>query len=248
MKFGMNLLLWTGELNDQMLPVLEMLKRVGFAGIEVPLFNYDLDYSAWGKRLDDLGLGRTAVTIRGAGDNPISSDAAVRQKGVEGNWKAIDCCQAMGATHLVGPFHSALGDFSGAGPTADVAGVVDAAPDATAVKGIVSGGVQALSRQSCRLTLPRTLVALPSGLAASGPFARLGPTGVTQAADVQQDVLVFGLAGVVGDDEAVSLARIEPFYPPDDTDRVQCVQLLVVRHVQPPARIHREQIMFNTVL
>ncbi|MFM7116004.1 MAG: sugar phosphate isomerase/epimerase, partial [Planctomycetota bacterium] len=68
MKFGMNLLLWTGELNDQMLPVLEMLKRVGFDGIEVPLFNYDLDYAAWGKRLDDLGLGRTAVTIRGAGD------------------------------------------------------------------------------------------------------------------------------------------------------------------------------------
>jgi D-psicose/D-tagatose/L-ribulose 3-epimerase len=119
MKFGMNLLLWTGELNDEMLPVLEMLKRVGFDGIEVPLFNYDLDYSAWGKRLDDLGLGRTAVTIRGSGDNPISSDAAVRQKGVEGNWKAIDCCQAMGATHLVGPFHSALGEFSGAGPTAD---------------------------------------------------------------------------------------------------------------------------------
>jgi D-psicose/D-tagatose/L-ribulose 3-epimerase len=119
MKFGMNLLLWTGELNEQMLPVLEMLKRIGFDGIEVPLFNYDLDYAAWGRRFDDLGLGRTAVTIRGAGDNPISPDSSVRQKGVDGNRKAIDCCQAMGATHLVGPFHSALGEFSGAGPTVD---------------------------------------------------------------------------------------------------------------------------------
>lgn len=119
MKFGMNLLLWTGELNEQMLPVLEMLKRVGFDGIEVPLFNYDLDYAAWGRRFDDLGLGRTAVTIRGAADNPISPDPVARQKGVDGNRKAIDCCQAMGATHLVGPFHSALGEFSGAGPTAD---------------------------------------------------------------------------------------------------------------------------------
>ena len=28
MKFGMNLLLWTGELNDGMIPVLAMLKNL----------------------------------------------------------------------------------------------------------------------------------------------------------------------------------------------------------------------------
>ena len=58
--------------------------------------------------------------------------------------------------------------LAGAGPTADVTGAVGAAPDATAVKEIVSGGVQALSRQSCRLMLPRTTAALPSGFAMSG--------------------------------------------------------------------------------
>ena len=119
MKFGINLLLWTGELNDDLMPVLESLKSMGYDGVEIPLFNYDLDYQAWGKRLDDLGLERTAVTVRTADDNPISPDAGVRQKGVDGNKKAIDCCAAVGATHLVGPFHSALGEFSGAGPTAD---------------------------------------------------------------------------------------------------------------------------------
>lgn len=119
MKFGINLLLWTGELNDGLMPILESLKSMGYDGVEVPLFNYELDYQAWGKRLDDLGLERTAVTVRTADDNPISPDAGVRQKGVEGNKKAIDCCAALGATHLVGPFHSALGEFSGAGPTED---------------------------------------------------------------------------------------------------------------------------------
>ena len=119
MKFGMNLLLWTGELNDDMIPVLEMLKTAGYDGVELPIFNLDLDYAAWGKRLDDLGLERTAVTIRGGEDNPISPDADNRAYGVELSKKTLDCCQAAGATHLVGPYHSALGEFSGAGPTDD---------------------------------------------------------------------------------------------------------------------------------
>lgn len=119
MKFGMNLLLWTGELNDDLIPVLESLKQMGYDGVELPMFNLDLDYDAWGKRLDDLGLERTAVTVRGAEDNPISPDASVRVKGVELTKQTLDCCRAAGATHLVGPYHSALGLFSGKGPTED---------------------------------------------------------------------------------------------------------------------------------
>jgi D-psicose/D-tagatose/L-ribulose 3-epimerase len=119
MKFGMNLLLWTGELNDALIPVLESLKKMGYDGVELPLFNYDLDYAAWGKRLDELGLQRTAVTVRGEEDNPISGDAAARAQGVDNNKRALDCCAAVGATHLVGPYHSALGVFSGSGPTRD---------------------------------------------------------------------------------------------------------------------------------
>jgi D-psicose/D-tagatose/L-ribulose 3-epimerase len=115
----MNLLLWTGELNDGLLPVLEQLKLLGYDGVELPIFNLDLDYAAWGKRLDDLGLARTAVTVRGVDDNPISSDAKVRAKGVELTNRTLDCCAAVGAETLVGPFHSALGHFTGAGPTAD---------------------------------------------------------------------------------------------------------------------------------
>lgn len=33
MKFGMNLLLWTGEFNDKLLPVLESLKKMCFDGV-----------------------------------------------------------------------------------------------------------------------------------------------------------------------------------------------------------------------
>jgi D-psicose/D-tagatose/L-ribulose 3-epimerase len=120
MKFGMNLLLWTGDMHDGMLPVLESIRHMGYDGVELPMFNLDLDqWKQWGQRLDDLGLQRTAVTVRGEDDNPISPDASVRAKGVENNRRALDCCQAAGAEILLGPFHSALGVFSGQGPTAD---------------------------------------------------------------------------------------------------------------------------------
>lgn len=113
----MNLLLWSGELQDSMLPNLEKLKKMGFDGVEIPLFNLDLDYAAWGKRLDDLGLRRTGVTVRGVEDNPISPDAAARKKGVELNKKTLDCCAAAGVETLVGPYHSAIGHFTGSGRT-----------------------------------------------------------------------------------------------------------------------------------
>jgi D-psicose/D-tagatose/L-ribulose 3-epimerase len=120
MKYGMNLLLWTGEMNDDMIPVVESLKEMGYDGVELPLFAYDLDlHVKWGERLDSIGLERTIVTVRGEEDNPISSDPAVRALGVANNKEALDNAAAVGAQSLVGPYHSALGIFSGAGPTED---------------------------------------------------------------------------------------------------------------------------------
>ena len=120
MKYGMNLLLWTGEMNDDMIPVVESLKEMGYDGVELPLFAYDLDlHTKWGERLDSIGLERTIVTVRGEEDNPISSDPTVRALGVANNKEALDNAAAVGAQNLVGPYHSALGIFSGAGPTED---------------------------------------------------------------------------------------------------------------------------------
>jgi D-psicose/D-tagatose/L-ribulose 3-epimerase len=116
----MNLLLWTGEVTDEMLPTLESLKSMGYDGVELPLFAADdAKFAALGKQLDGIGLERTAVTIRSVEDNPISPDASVRAKGVAANKAALDSAAAAGCSHLVGPYHSAIGYFSGAGPTED---------------------------------------------------------------------------------------------------------------------------------
>jgi D-psicose/D-tagatose/L-ribulose 3-epimerase len=152
MKYGMNLLLWTGEVTDAIMPTCQQLKSIGFDGVELPMFNLELDYAAIGKRLDSMGLSRTAVTIRGEADNPISADPAVRARGVELNKRTLDCCAAAGAETLVGPYHSALGYFSGAGPTAEewkwgLDSMRQVAEHAASVG--VRLGVEALNRFEC---------------------------------------------------------------------------------------------------
>ena len=120
MKYGINLLLWTDRMHEGLMPVVEQVKTMGYDGVEMPMFELnEALYADWGKKLDDLGLERTAVTIRGAGDNPISPSASVRAAAVDAMKKTIDCCHAAGVPMLVGPTHSAIGEFSGAGPTED---------------------------------------------------------------------------------------------------------------------------------
>ncbi len=121
MKYCMNLLLWTGEVTEVDYPIIQQLKDLGYDGVELPMFEAGdpQRYQQLGKQLDDLGLGRTAVTILGADTNPISPDAVVREKGVEAVKAVLDSCAAAGVETLVGPFHSALGEFSGSPPTQD---------------------------------------------------------------------------------------------------------------------------------
>lgn len=39
MKIGMNMLLWTGHVGEEHVPVLRAFKATGFDGVEVPVFD-----------------------------------------------------------------------------------------------------------------------------------------------------------------------------------------------------------------
>ena len=120
MRYGLNLLLWTDRMHEGMEPIVDGIKEMGYDGIEMPMFELNESlYGDWGKRLDDLGLARTAVSVRGTGDNPISPSASVRAAAVDALKRTIDCCHAAGAKVLAGPNHSAIGEFSGSGPSED---------------------------------------------------------------------------------------------------------------------------------
>lgn len=121
MPYGMNMLLWTTDTTgDDFLPLFGRLKKMGFDSVEIPIFDTNVQkFAALGRKLEDLGLRRTAVTINMAEGNLVSPDAAVRAKGVAHLKAALDCCQALGSKLLVGPYYAALGVFSGAPPTKD---------------------------------------------------------------------------------------------------------------------------------
>ncbi len=121
MPYGMNMLLWTTDATgDEFLPLFGRLKKMGFDSVEIPIFEANVPkFAALGRKLEDMGLVRTAVTINAAEGNFLSADAAVRARGVDQLKAAIDCAQAVGARLLVGPIYAALGVFSGAPPTKD---------------------------------------------------------------------------------------------------------------------------------
>jgi D-psicose/D-tagatose/L-ribulose 3-epimerase len=120
MKVGFNLLLWTTHVTPKHKALLEKIKKAGYDGVEIPVFEGDLrHYSQLGELLDSLSLERTMVSVVPTADkNPISPDAATRQAGTDYLKWLIDCSAAIGAKILCGPLHSTLGQFSGSGPTA----------------------------------------------------------------------------------------------------------------------------------
>ncbi|MBY0228683.1 MAG: sugar phosphate isomerase/epimerase, partial [Gemmataceae bacterium] len=120
MKTGMNLLLWTDHVTDEHFPLLAKLKAAGFDGVEIPMFHGDLaHYERIGKELRNLGLGATAVTVCNKDTNPISPESRIRLAGLAHIKNAIEWTEALGGDNLCGPYHSAIGEFTGQGPTAD---------------------------------------------------------------------------------------------------------------------------------
>jgi D-psicose/D-tagatose/L-ribulose 3-epimerase len=122
MKIGLNLLLWSGHITKEHVPILQALKNTGFDGVEIPMFDpSDASHYKWlGGVLDDLGLERTAsAVIPDEAHSPISADSRARQGAVNHLNRIIDCCEAVGAQALVGPYYQPLGIFSGEGATED---------------------------------------------------------------------------------------------------------------------------------
>jgi D-psicose/D-tagatose/L-ribulose 3-epimerase len=120
MKYGINLYLWADDMHDGLMPVLEKLKKMGYDGVEVPIFDLDREkWKLWSRRLDDLGLERTANTVIAPEHNPLSADKAVRAAAYEHMEAVVDCCATVGSAILCGPHQVALGVFTGRGATDD---------------------------------------------------------------------------------------------------------------------------------
>jgi D-psicose/D-tagatose/L-ribulose 3-epimerase len=120
MKLGMNVMLWTAAATEEHLPLLDSLKAWGYDGVELPMFSPDCSpWATLAAKLDDLGLGRTAVTVMPETGNPIAAGPAVRRAGLDHLKACLDACAVLGADTLAGPLYSPCGRLVGRGPSAE---------------------------------------------------------------------------------------------------------------------------------
>lgn len=119
MKIGICMFLWTTKVGPEHESLLTEIRKTGFDGVEIPIFEGPIaDYATLGEMLDSLGLERTAVAAIGDPElNLISPDAHHREAGINHMKYVLECCEALGADRVSGPLHSTLGAFSGSGPT-----------------------------------------------------------------------------------------------------------------------------------
>jgi len=117
--------LWSNEITAEDFKDIEMLKNLGYDGIEIFLAEPEKsDLQGLSRHLKDLGMGCLAALGVGPDNNPASPDAGVRQAGLETIKRAIDALHEveqgeLGGANLCGPYHSAFATFTRNAPQED---------------------------------------------------------------------------------------------------------------------------------
>ena len=149
MKIGVNLMLWTGSLTRQALPLIDKVGRMGFDGVELPIFDpKKVDVAGTRRALTANGLGATVASAMARG-SLISSSAKERQAGLDFVRSVLDVSKAVGAELVCGPFYSPVGHLVGRGRTEQewkhaVAGLRKVAAHAEDIE--IAVGIEALNR------------------------------------------------------------------------------------------------------
>lgn len=119
-KIGFNVLAWSAEMSESLLPILDRLKEIGYDGAEFFVGGSpEESFKMVGKHCADIGLEVTTVTVLSPEENPISPDAAVREKSKERLRWVLDRAADLNSQVLCGPFHSAFATFASRAPMED---------------------------------------------------------------------------------------------------------------------------------
>ncbi len=113
-------MLWTGNFTSADLPLIDKAAKLGFDGVELPVFDPGgVDVSATKKSLDDNGLSATLCTVLAPEHNLISETAGHRQAGVDHLKQCIELLAALGGDVICGPMYSPVGGLVGRGRNDD---------------------------------------------------------------------------------------------------------------------------------
>ena len=120
MKFGLNLLLWTGTFSNETLDLIDKTADMGFDGAEITLIDLGpIDVQKTAERLKARELECVACAVMTGDANPISSDPAVRQEAVKRLERCLEIADALGARMLSGPVYAPVGYLVGRRRTED---------------------------------------------------------------------------------------------------------------------------------
>ena len=116
-KIGFNVLAWSAVVSEDMFPILDRLKAIGYDGAEFFVGPWEEKaFKAVGKHCADIGLEVTTVTVLSPEENPISPDKQIREKSKERLRWVLDRSADLGSQVLCGPFHSAFATFAAREP------------------------------------------------------------------------------------------------------------------------------------
>lgn len=154
-KIGFNVLAWTAAVSDDLFPIIERLKTIGYDGAEFYLGPQEAAaYQRMGSFVKDLGLETTAVMTLGADENPVSDSIEVRQRALDKIKWAVDRAHDLNSKMICGPFHSAHTVFVNR-PAEDreyaLAGEVLNAAAEYAAQANITFALEALNRFECYL-------------------------------------------------------------------------------------------------
>ena len=107
------MLVWSAVISDELMPVADRLKNIGYDGVECFLGDpNETPYKRFGDHVQKLGMETTCVFVLGKEENIISPTKEVRTRGLERIKWAIDRAHDMHAKIIAGPFHSAHAVFA----------------------------------------------------------------------------------------------------------------------------------------
>ena len=140
MKIGMNLLLWTTQVDEKTFAIMEALRDAGYDGVEIPLGEGGGEYYGLVRaQLDSLGLSCSTVTSLGGEYNPVSPDAGSIERGKVLFIKYCASCHGTGG--------------KGDGPVA--ARLPVETPDLTRIAGVLKDGDLAWKIATGRSPMPK---------------------------------------------------------------------------------------------
>jgi D-psicose/D-tagatose/L-ribulose 3-epimerase len=154
-KIGFNVLAWSAAVSDDLKPIIDRLKTIGYDGVEFLVGAPDeAAYKRIGAYTQSLGMETTTVFVLGPDENPIDPDAKIRAKALDKIKWTIDRSHDLGAKLICGPFHSAFTVFAKRAPEEQEydwsAEVLHAAGDYAMEAGIMLAP-EALNRFECYL-------------------------------------------------------------------------------------------------